>query len=155
MSRHHHPRHGWTRFGVRLGIGLLLLLWLTGMLLELWPADSAFQLAAWQAGLRRASVTLHGVGSWLALVAAGRWLWPHVAQVWRLRAARRWWLGLAAIALTAAIAATGLALLYGPGDWHDALGQAHWWIAIGWPLLVLLHAVRRPRRASPAATPRA
>jgi hypothetical protein len=143
MSRH---RHGWTRSGLRFGLVLLLLLWITGGVLELWSADAVFQLAGWQAGLRRISVIVHGAGTWVACAAAGRWLWPHVALVWRMRTTQRWWLGVAAIALTTAIVATGLALLYGPGDWHDALGQVHWWIAVGWPLLVLLHAVRWRRR---------
>lgn len=146
LIRHHRIRHGWTRAGVGFGLTLLLLLWATGLLLELWPADAVFQMEAWKASLRHASATVHGTLTWFACVAVGRWIWPHVAQVWRLRAARRWWLGLIAVTLTATIAITGLALLYGPADWHDAIGQFHWWIAVGWPLLVLWHAIPWPRR---------
>lgn len=143
-----HPlRRGWTHAGLRWGVALLLVLWTTGFLLELWPAAAAFELDPLKAGLRHASATVHGTASWFAWLAAGRWTWPHVAQVWRARSGGRWWLGIAAIALTCSIAATGLGLLYGPADWHDAVAQAHWWIAVGWPMLVLLHAL--PRRRTP------
>ena len=144
----HRVRHGWTRTGVRFGLVLLVLLWTTGVLLGLWPADAVFQLESWKASLRHASAVVHGTLTWFACVAAGRWIWPHVAQLWAHRAAQRWWLGLLSVTLTACIAVTGLALLYGPADWHDAIGQWHWWIAVAWPVLVLVHALPRRRRAA-------
>ena len=145
------PRHGWTRAGVRFGLALLLALWATGVLLELWPAEAVFQLAAWQAGLRHAALVLHGIGAWLACVALGRWIWPHAAIAWRMPTGRTWWLGLVGATMASAVAITGLALLYGPADWHEGLGQVHWWIGVGWPALVLWHAVRLLRRAAAAA----
>lgn len=142
------PRQAWTRAGVLIGLVLLIALWASGLLLEVWPAESAFELPAPQAALRHGAVVLHGVGAWVACIAAGRWVWPHVARVWRLPAGASWWLGIAAAAMAAGVSVTGLALLYGPGDWHERLGEVHWWIAVGWPALVLVHARRLWTHAS-------
>lgn len=136
------PRHGWTRAGIRLGLALLLALWVSGVLLWWWPAELSFQLAPWQSGLRRTAVVLHGVGAWVLCVAAGRWAWPHLVRTWGLPRRRSWWLGVGSLGLLSVAAVSGLGLLYGPGDWHEAIGQWHWWLAVGWPLLVALHARR-------------
>lgn len=136
------PRHGWNRLGIRLGLALLLALWVTGMALWWWPGDDLFQLAPWQAAMRRGAVVVHGVGAWVACVALGRWAWPHVTRTWHLPQRRTWWLGIAGLALLALVALSGLGLLYGPGDWHEGLVQWHWWVSVGWPALVLVHARR-------------
>ncbi|MGZ5179437.1 MAG: hypothetical protein ACXWC2_03105 [Ramlibacter sp.] len=134
-------RHaGWPRRGIVLSAALVLALWLTGLLLEAWPAEQTPLMQPWQAQLRHAAVVLHGVGAWIFCLFAGRWAWPHAALVWRRAPDATWLLGLVAAALALLVAASGLLLLYGPGDAHDASAVAHWWTALGWPVLLALHA---------------
>lgn len=143
-------RHaGWPRGGIALSAALILALWLTGLLLDAWPAEQAPLLAPWQSQMRHAAVVVHGIGAWAFCLFAGRWAWPHAALVWRRAADATWLLGLAAAGLALLVAASGLLLLYGPGDARDAAVLLHWWTAVGWPALLLLHArkllARRPR----------
>jgi len=141
--RHYARRHaGWPRRGIALSTALVLALWITGLLLDMWPAEQAPLLQPWQSQLRHAAVIAHGIGAWVFCLFAGRWAWPHVALVWRRALDTTWLLGLVSGGLALAIAASGLLLLYGPGDARDATVAAHWWTAIGWPVLLALH-VRR------------
>lgn len=144
----HPPRHGWSRAGIFVGALLLVLLLASGIVLEVWSADTAFQLAAWQNAVRHASLVIHGVGAWFVCAAIGAWIAPHARRMWHRRRLRGWWLGITTATLGGAVALTGLALLYGPGDWHDATGQLHWWIALPWPALLLTHARHLRLRAS-------
>ena len=137
---HHPPRHGWTSAGIVLGMVLIVLLWSTGIVLEVWSAETAFQLAEWQNALRHASLVVHGVGAWLVCGVIGRWIAPHVGGMWQRRRLRGRWVGIATALAGAAVALTGLGLLYGPGDWHDATGRVHWWIALLWPAVLAVHA---------------
>lgn len=136
-------RHaGWSRRAL-VACGLLLLaLIATGVLLEAWPAEQVAELEPWQMQVRRAATVVHGAGAWLFCLFAGRWIWPHALMVWRRSRHRAWWLGIANAALVIAVCATGLLLLYGPANLHDDAGALHWWLALGWPVLLLLHARR-------------
>lgn len=134
-------RHGgWPRGGVALSAALVLALWLTGLLLDAWPAEQAALLAPWQSQLRHEAVVVHGAGAWVFCLFAGRWMWPHAALVWRRAVDATWLLGLVGAAIAVLVAATGLLLLYGPGEVRDAAVVVHWWTAVGWPALLLLHA---------------
>jgi hypothetical protein len=146
---HSHPHHahvrrsGWSGAALAWTATLVVLLWGSGVLLYLWPAESLMELGPAQVLLRRIALVAHGAGVWLMLVFAGRWVWPHVLLVWRRRADTTWLLGVAMAVLLIAIAATGLLLLYGPGDSHDGASTLHWWLALGLPLLFALHGWRR------------
>lgn len=136
-------RNGWSGAALAWTAALVLLLWASGVILYLWPAEALFQLGPAQVLLRRTAVVAHGAGVWLLLVLAGRWVWPHAALVWRRRADFTWFLGVAMAALLLAVAITGLLLLYGPADGHDGASALHWWMALGLPLLLAVHAWRR------------
>lgn len=142
--RRHVPRAGWRSSGV---IGLALLtasLVLTGVGMHHWANASLADLADWENRLRRIAAVGHGTLAWLACLLAGRWVWPHVALVWRRRRRNSgWWLGLLTLATGACLALAGLLLLYGPADWRESLSDAHWWLGLVWPALWLVHASRR------------
>lgn len=138
----HGPRQGWSRGGVLAGLALLLALLASGVLLWWWPAESAFERTPAQAAWRHAALVLHGAGAWGACMAMGRWVLPHVRRAWRLPSGGTWWLGLAAGLLLGVLALTGLGLLYGPADGHEAIGTVHWWAGLAWPALLLPHARR-------------
>ena len=140
------PHGGWNRRAVAWTAASLLLLWASGVVLYLWPAEETFQLAAWQAAVRRGALVTHGCIVWAACVFAGRWLWPHMLLVWDYRRATTWWIGLAGAALLAVIAASGLLLLYGTEATHAPAGFAHWWTAVKLTVLLAVHARGSLRR---------
>lgn len=153
--RHFARRHaGWPRGGIALSATLVAVLWGTGLLLDVWPAEQAALLLPWQSQLRHSALVAHGIGAWVFCLFAGRWAWPHVALMWRRAVDSTWWLGLLATSLALAAAVTGVLLLYGPGEGREASVAAHWWTAVGWPALLALH-VRRlvQRRAAPVHEP--
>lgn len=136
-------RHaGWPRSGIVLSAALVLALWLTGLLLQAWPGEQAALLPPWQAQVRHSALVVHGIGAWVFCLFAGRWIWPHAMLVWRRAVDATWVLGLAAAGLVLLVAVTGLLLLYGPGDAREVSIAAHWWTALGWPVLLALHARR-------------
>jgi hypothetical protein len=130
---------GWHTRAVAWTAAGVLLLWASGVVLYLWPAEETFQLAAWQLLLRRAALIAHGCTVWAFCVLAGRWVWPHVVLVWDYRRGATWLLGVAAAALLGAIAASGLLLLYGTEATHAPASATHWWTAVGVPVLLALH----------------
>lgn len=118
-----------------------LLLWASGVAVRQIPEDVLFAGPRWLAGTRLASHTVHGLAAWAAVLLAGRWVWPHLAQSckrWRKRPS-----GLLLLATGAALAASGIALGYAPLAWHEALGEMHWWLGLLWPAALLLHASKR------------
>lgn len=147
LIHHPHPQHarrsGWSGAALAATVTLVLLLWGSGIVLYLWPADALLQLGPAQALLRRIALVAHGAGVWFLCLFAGRWAWPHVLLVWRRRPTTTWIVGLVMALLLLAIAATGLLLLYGPGDSHDGASALHWWLAVGLPPLFALHGWRR------------
>lgn len=149
--KHFARRHaGWPRRGIALSAALVLALWATGLVLDLWPAEQAALLPPWQSQMRHSALVVHGVGAWVFCLFAGRWAWPHIALMWRRAVDATWWLGLVAGGIALLVIASGLLLLYGPGEAHDASAVAHWWTAVGWPVLLALHARRLlVRRTAP------
>ena len=131
---------GWNRRALAWTAASLLLLWASGVVLYLWPAEATFQLAPWQAHLRRTALVMHGCIVWAGCVFAGRWMWPHVLLVWGYRRGATWWMGIAGAALLAVIAASGLLLLYGTEPTHAPASVAHWWTAVVVPVLLAVHA---------------
>lgn len=132
---------GWNRFGLYALFGVIGLLWLSGVGLHHWLGlEDPFDLAPWEAALRRAAQVSHGVLVWLACVMSGRWVWPHVkiGRYQRHRAVARW-LGVATLFSGLVMGLAGLVLLYGAAAWHDAAARVHWWIGLCWPALLLLH----------------
>lgn len=137
---------GWNRRAVAWTAGGVLLLWVTGVALYLWPAELTFELAAWQVALRRAALVVHGGTVWLLCLLAGRWVWPHIALVWPSRRGATWMLGMASASLLLTVALTGVLLLYGPEPAHAAASAVHWWIALTLPALLALHGRKWLRR---------
>jgi hypothetical protein len=140
LKAHPKRRTGWNRAGFGWLAIVTVALWVTGIGLYLWPADSAIDLPIWEERVRRLSIASHGVLAWLFLLLAGRWIWPHVSLVWRKRnpAAKRL-LGMLTLFAAGIAALAGLGLLYGSATWRDYLAGVHWWIALFWPLLCGAH----------------
>jgi hypothetical protein len=140
VNRPEPKRHGgWSRRAIAWTAAALLLLWVTGVLLYLWPAADTAGLDSWQAGARRWTAALHGGVVWLACVFAGRWIWPHLGWIWSRHRTAMWFLGIATLTLLVLAACTGLALLYGPGSAHDMVASWHWWCAVAIPVLLAWH----------------
>jgi hypothetical protein len=134
-------RHaGWTRAGAVAVAAAVLLLWVTGVLLHVWPADSTFELAPWQQELRRIALVLHGCTVWVLCFLAGHWLWTHVATVWHRRRHSTWMTGTITGVVLVVVAGTGLLLLYGPEPLRVPSAIVHWWTAVGLPVLLALHS---------------
>ena len=153
LNAHVH-RTGWSRAAIACTAALVVLLWASGVLLQAWPADAAFDLGPTQLAWRRTALVAHGAGAWVFCLFAGRWIWPHATLVWRRRV--NWiWLGGVAMALVLLLVAlTGLVMLYGAADVHPAAAAVHWWVALGSPALLLAHAVvRRSQRAAARRRP--
>lgn len=137
---------GWNAHAIAWTAGGVVLLWITGIVLYVWPAEVTFQLAAWQVALRRAALVVHGGSVWVLCLLAGRWVWPHIAQVWSYRRGSTWVLGIAGATLLLAVALTGFLLLYGPEPAHAAASAVHWWTALALPALFALHGRKWLRR---------
>ena len=135
---------GWSRAGWYCCAAVTLLLWLSGWALHQIEPERLMELPAWQIGLRHAAQVLHGVLAWAFCLLAGRWVWPHLGLVWR-RYTQRWagWLGLVSLGRLLLLALSGLGLLYGLADWRDALIPWHWYVGLGWPLLLGMHVGAR------------
>ena len=146
MRRHPPRRGGWTRGGIAWIAAVGAVLWLTGVVLYAWPAESLFDLAPWQVALRRGAVVVHGTCVWLLCFLAGHWLWSHLAQVWRRRPGTAWLLGLAGAALLLLVAASGLLLLYGTEAIRAPASATHWWSAVALPGLLVVHGLVRAKR---------
>ena len=134
---------GWTRYARSWLLILLVLLWTTGLTMHLADRSTDLDVPAWQSLLRHGSTIVHGVLAWLFCVLIGRWVWPHVLLVWRRRAhGSTWWFGWLTLSLALLVMLTGLGLLYGNADWHDATSAVHWWLGLCWPLVTALHSWR-------------
>lgn len=139
-------RAGWSGKGMAALGFLVLALWLTGVVLKAWTGDEAVLLEPWQMQLRHAAVVSHGIGTWVFCFLAGRWVWHHVQLVWSWPRTLTWWFGLASAAIAMVGATSGLLLLYGPGESHEAVVSMHWWLTFGWPVLLGVHARALARR---------
>lgn len=120
-----------------------LLLWASGLAVRGIPQDVLFAGPPWLAHMRLAAHVVHGVAAWVAMLLAGRWVWPHLAQVrrrWRKRPA-----GTVTLAAGGLLAASGIALSYAPLGWITPLAGLHWWLGLAWPAALLMHAGRRLR----------
>lgn len=142
---HHAPlrRSGWSTAALAWTATLIVLLWGSGVVLYVWPAEALMQLGPVQTLLRRSALIAHGSGVWVLCVLMGRWAWPHALLVWQRRPDATWTLGMVMLTVLAVVAGTGLFLLYGPADGHDTASALHWWMALGLPLLLAVHAWRR------------
>jgi hypothetical protein len=149
LKAHAKRRTGWNRTGIGWLAIVTAALWLSGIAMYLWSADSTIDLPSWQERTRRFAIVSHGVLAWLFCLLAGRWIWPHVSAVWRRRSTRSMrLLGQLTLLTLAGAALAGLGLLYGSPPWRDQLAAAHWWIGLSWPLLcgshVWSHRMKRP-----------
>ncbi len=141
-----HPRRhaGWNGAALAWLVLLSLALWATGIAMHVFERDSVMELPQWQENLQRAATVVHGVLTWFFCVMAGRWVWPHISQMWGRRIRHgTWYLGIATASLGLVLSLAGLGLLYGPGSWHETLSASHWWLGLCWPVLCALHAWRR------------
>ncbi|WP_143045031.1 hypothetical protein [Variovorax sp. YR216] len=103
------------------------------------PVVDTDELASVQ--LHRAATVVHGLFAWIFCVVVGRWIWPHAVLVWSRRNGNWIWaLGIVTAVVGGVGALTGLALLYGPADWREALTAVHWWAGLAWPVACLSHA---------------
>lgn len=135
---------GWSHLTWRWMVATVLLMWASGLLLYLWPADALMEMSDLQVLLRRASLVVHGVLTWLLCVLCGRGLWPHVRIMWQRRDQRMHWLwGVFGFVGLSLVAGAGLLLLYGSSNLRDTVSQVHWWGGVGLPLLLLAHVWRR------------
>lgn len=141
---------GWSRAAWRwMGVAVLLL-WGSGVVLFLSPADALMDMSAWQHSLRHAAWVVHGVWVWCLCVLCGRGVWPHLRVIWQRRdALAAWWWGVVNLLVLSLVAAAGLLLLYGPGAVHDTVSAAHSWLGLAWPVLLLAHVWRRYLPSSP------
>ena len=146
-SRHSSPgsrhRWAWNRRGMALVLACVLLLWASGLAVREIPEDVLFAGPPWLARARLAAHVVHGVAAWSAMLLAGRWVWPHLAQVrrrWRARPA-----GATTLVAGGLLAASGIALGYAPLGWNMPLAGLHWWLGLSWPATLLLHAGKRLR----------
>jgi len=142
---------GWTRIAIALTGIAIAALWITGVVLYAWPSSDIAELDPARAEVRRWAVAIHGSVVWLALFFGGRWVWPHVATIWRRPRTNTWLVGLATLALFIVATVTGIALLYGPAALHDWTATGHWWCALAIPALVAWHAKGLVQRRRPDA----
>ena len=147
-------RAGWRRTTFWAMTLVLLGLWLSGALLWALPLQDALEP---ELGLVRSVVVLHGVLAWPCCVLLGQVVWPHLGLVWPRRPAQTAWVwgcGLLLLALLALWLLSGLALLYGPADWHDTLSPWHSRSGLIWPLVYLAHVGVRARAQPPNSGPK-
>lgn len=143
MKRSKHMS-GWSRATWRWMVATVVLMWASGVLLYLWPAESVMDMTDWQVRLRHASVVSHGVLTWLLCVLCGRGLWPHVRVVWQRREQRAHWIwGLISFVCLSFVTGAGVLLLYGSSSLHETVSGLHWWVGVALPLLMLAHVWRR------------
>lgn len=147
MVRSKH-RVGWT--GVAFaGLSLsLLVLWGTGWVMYAWPIADLMDMTEMEAMLRRAPGVVHGVTTWGVCVLGGRGVWPHVQWMFHHRVDwHQWGWGLVNLTLLVVLAISGLLLLYGRADWHEALSPAHFWVGAFAPLPYILHGWKKLSRS--------
>ena len=117
---------------------VVLVLWVTGVVLNQIPADLLAEADESIAGLRRSALVVHGITAWVTLALIGRWVWPHVAANLHMRMRPTGWINAGAgIALLSA----GLALLYAPAGWRPAALAVHWWMGLLWPGALAVHTL--------------
>ena len=149
-------RVGWQRATFWGMTWVWLGLWLSGALLWALPLQTLFEP---EQALLRSAVVLHGALAWPCCVLLGRVVWPHIGLVWHRRTPQArgvWACGVLLLGLLVLWLLTGLLLLYGSADWHDAVSPWHSRTGLAWPLAYLAHVglrwrARRPTRASPRA----
>jgi hypothetical protein len=149
MKRSKHMS-GWSRATWRWMVPTMLLMWGSGLLLWVWPAETVMTLSDLLQRLRHSAVVLHGVLTWWLCVLCGRGVWPHLRVIWQRRdALANWAWGLVSFVALCVVAAAGLLLLYGPASLHDGASELHGWLGVVLPALLLAHVWRRwmPSRA--------
>lgn len=120
---------GWNHVTWRWMVAAVLLMWTSGVLLYVLPAETLMEMSDLQVVLRHASLILHGVLTWLLCVLCGRGLWPHVRVVWQRREQRAHWIwGLISFVGLSFVAGAGVLLLYGSSSIHDTVSVLHWWV---------------------------
>ena len=135
---------GWGRTTFLLMAAVCLLLFVTGLVMDVLPASELMDMSPAQAALRHSMGVVHGVSAWLFCILCGRGLWPHVRVMWHTQGeAVQWALGLMNFSVLAAMGLTGVLLLYGSPDLHDSASPLHFWMGALSPLIFLAHTWRR------------
>jgi hypothetical protein len=143
---------GWGRTTFLLMAVVCLLLFVTGLVMFVLPASELIDMPPTQASLRHSAGVVHGVLTWAFCVMCGRGVWPHVRVMWHKQGEPiKWALGLANLCVLAAIALTGLFLLYGSPELHEDASPLHFWMGALCPLIFLAHSWRRfvPSKLAP------
>ena len=137
-------RVGWVGLAFGGLTAVMLLMWATGLVMFALPVADLMDMSEQASMARRLSGVTHGVAAWCVCVLCGRGVWPHVQWIWRQRVERYQWawgvLNLGALVL---LALSGLALLYGSSELHEALSPVHVWIGVVAPIPWVIHAWRR------------
>lgn len=135
-----HRRLGYATFGLLWTSGVLWLLLHYFFRVDGDFGPEAHPLEAW-------SLRLHGLMAMLALVAVGSLATNHVRLAWKRRKNLR--TGLAMLAMTVWLGASGYALYYFVSEANEAwLPLTHWIAGLALPLAGWVH-VRRGRRRPP------
>ena len=135
---------GWGRTTFWLMAVVCLLLFVTGVVMFVWPTSELMEMTSVQAGLRHGAGVVHGISTWLFCLMCGRGVWPHVRVMWHKHGVpTQWTLGLFNLSVFTAIALTGLLLLYGSPDLHDSASPLHFWMGVFCLFIFLAHTWRR------------
>jgi hypothetical protein len=135
---------GWGRATFGLMALICTALWITGLVMFAWPAESLMDLDPTEGALRHAAGVVHGVSTWLFCLMCGRGVWPHVRVMWLKRNAKsNWLLGVIHLFVLSVISLGGLVLLYGSPEWHDGMSPVHFWVGVFSPIVFFAHTWRR------------
>lgn len=146
---------GWSPWSFGFVLTMLCILWLTGVALFVlgddWVAVDTDALMTW----RHRATVWHALVAWCLAIAAGRFVWPHMAlclqrplSLTRTSAAWALVLGLGGLLLT------GWGLLYGEATWHEGWASVHFYLGAPLPVAMCAHWIKplvRSRRSTPLA----
>lgn len=152
--RHLRGASGWRAWTLGVMLGLLGLLWLSGV--ALFATQTAFAsdwtelLLPW----RHSMAMLHGILAWCLTLWVGAHVWPHVMRCKdRPMTWRRWVAGWSLLLLLLFLGLSAWALMYGSADGHESVVMAHFWPGLVLPIGMGAHWIgpslqRRHRRFS-------
>jgi H+/Cl- antiporter ClcA len=135
---------GWGLVTFWMMTGVILSLWLSGLVMYWLPAEELPDMTPIQEGLRHACGIVHGTVSWVFCVMLGRGVWPHVRVMWHRRTRRAQWVwGTINLTMLGFLSLGGLTLLYGSPGLHEVMSSWHFWVGASLPLMYLAHTWKR------------